>query len=284
MNFKKLIFLIIFLISANYVFAITITANPETIIFKNILPGGYAEQILKIRSDSINPVQITISAPESIKQWFSFEPKSASVSKEHPAEFKIILQPASNTTLGNYETYLIINTISSGNKVTSSMTTAIDIRTTIEITDTEIIQANIQDISLKDTEIGIPIKVLIEVKNEGNIELPLFTKIDVLDQDKVILTSLNTPEISILPSSIKIIGKYTAQIQVYSNEMLVGKQTLSFNVVKKGALPKEEIILQEPKEKPIPLSTSMIILIIWALILIFVVYAIKDNKPKNRKK
>lgn len=292
MKYRFKILLIVFLVSLSSIgFAITVTTDSDEIVFEDVLAGGYAEETVEIRSDTAEPTEIVISAPEFIKDWFSFEPNTMPVSLGVPAKFKIMLHPPSNITKGNYESYLVINTISKGNEVTTSMATAMDIKTKIEITDKEIMQAVIDDFSIEKVKIGDPIEALITIENKGNIELPLSIHIDILDNDNIINpTNINS---KLLPSAIEIIkasipndlsiGEYTAQIQVFSENMLIGKQILYFNVVEKVIEEPKETIVIKQDELAIPLSTNVFIFLLWLVILIFVFVKVKNIKKKGKK-
>ncbi|MBW2966203.1 hypothetical protein KY342_03820, partial [Candidatus Woesearchaeota archaeon] len=250
MVLRKFVFLVLIILLTTNVYAVTITTEPSELIFENVFINGYAEQIVKISSDRSEPVQVSLSATEPISSWVSFEPEAASVSKDYPAEFKVIVKPVS-AQLGIYQGYMIINTVSEGNKFTTAVTTAFDVSTMVELTNKEIIQAVIKDIDIK-AEQNSPIKVLVEVQNQGNVEITPFFQMDVLNLDKSqVLESGVTEKNRILPSSTYVIeldvlnnlalGSYWAEITLFlEDNWISGKQLIRFNVVEPGMVSLEE--------------------------------------------
>ena len=287
----KLIFLLLFVLLTIEVSAFTIRTEPDELVFADVLNNGYAEKKIKIFSDSLEQVQLSFSATEPIKRWVEFSPAAASISKDSPVELKVILKP-SDAPLGIYQGYIVINTLSGGNEITTSLVTSITIETTVEITDQEIVQAVVQDVMIKDIEINSPIKALVTVQNKGNVALSPFCQMDILNSDKTqILKSAVSEKKAILPSSTDVIelnvpnnlplGTYWAEITTSLEDGIVGKRMIKFEIVEKGAVPAEE----EPavfKEEPITLGVSWIVILMWVLVLAFVVWTIAKHKPKKK--
>ena len=229
---------------------------------KLILYQQYSEKIIKVSSDRIEPVQVTLSATEPINSWLSFEPATFPINRDTTAEFNVIIEP-SNAPLGLYQGYIIINTISEGNELTTAVVTSLDLETTIKITDQEITQAVIKDVVIQNIEQNNPIKVSVILENQGNIMISPFFQINILNSDKSqILKSAVSKEKTILPSvtdSIELempndlgLGAYWAQITVFLEDgWITGKQLIKFNIVEPGALPSEEKPLPIFKKEPV---------------------------------
>ena len=292
--FKTMIIGIILISLSSITYGITITTEPNELSFENVLNNGYAEKTIKIMSDSSEPLQLTLSAVDPIKEWLSFEPSSALVSADSPAEIKIIVEPV-NAELGIYQGYIIINTVSTGNKLTTSIATAIDLKTTVEITDQQIMQAVINDMVIKNTELNAPIKASVTVQNQGNIAITPFFQIDILDANKEeTLKSSISDKKTILPSSTDVIeldienelglGQYWAKATLFlEDNWILGQRFIKFNIIEKGTLPIEEEPTIKVYPTAIPLSTSWIIIVMWILILVFIGWKIKTNKPNKKK-
>lgn len=288
---KYFILAAIFILLAATVSAVTIT--PDELSLEDVLNDGYAEEVIEVSSDS--PVEISLSATEPIDSWISFEPISASASKDFPAKFKVIIRP-SGARLGIYQGYIIINTASSGNEITSSIPSATSLETTIEITDQEIIQAAVEAIIIKDVEQGSPIKVSVTVQNQGNIVVSPFFRFDTIDENKnQTLKSLISDEKAVFPSRTDIIeldvtndlalGPYLAQITILlGEEWIIGKRSIKFNVVEPGTLhSEEEIPVISKREKPVPLSASGIVLFVWFILLLVVVRVITKHRMGKKE-
>lgn len=289
---KKIIFLLMFILLSSAISAFNITTDPEELIFEDILDGGYAEKIIKIRSDSGQPAQITISASEPISSWISFEPASASATGDSPAEFKIIVKP-SGSALGTYQGYLIISTFATGNEITGAVSSTKTVNMVIELTDQQIMQAGVKDVVIGDTEENSPIKALVRVQNQGNIALTPLFQLDILDVSRSqVLKSADSGKKTILPYSTDVIevdlpndlplGSYWAQVTTtLGDRWIIGKRLIKFNVVEMGTLQEEEkpIVLEA---ELMPLSLSWTMLITWVAILLFVMWVIgKKKRIKN---
>ena len=278
--------------------AVTVSANetnitPSELFFDNVLMNGYAEETIRIATDSAETVQITFYASEPIKPWISFEPSFAHLNKNNPVEIKVIVRP-SNNSLGKYQGFILINSLSGKSKITSATITSLTIETTVKLTDKEITQAIIDDIIVKDVEKNNPIKVSVKIKNQGNIGISPYFNIDLLNLDKgKVLESATSKKISILPFASDIIkldlennlnlGIYWARVNVLSEEELfIGKQLIKFNVVKPGTLPLEEEIIVF-KEEPVPLGMSGIFIVVGFVILLLIIRQIvkKDDKEEE---
>jgi hypothetical protein len=288
MRFKILAFLVFILLTAT-VSAVMI--EQKELNFENILQYGHAEKIVKISSDRTEPVQITLSATEPIKEWISFDPASAHVNLGAPAEFKVIVEPL-DASLGVYQGYVIVHVLSSGNALTTTVATATDIKTTVGITDEEITQSNVEEVIVKDFEVGNPLKISILIENKGNMPVLPYFEMNILDINKEnVLQTFVSEEKTLNPASLGLIeeeisnelsiGKYYADIAVKANGMILREHLLSFFVVEPGKIPVEESPHIQIQPAPIPLSSGWIVIAAWAVLLILVVWVIKKEKKKR---
>ncbi|MBD3355145.1 hypothetical protein GF361_04120 [Candidatus Woesearchaeota archaeon] len=285
---KPSICLIIFILLVSTVSAVTI--EPSELEFENVL--DYAEKTITISSEK--SLHISLSATEPFKRWITFSPSSFNINHNSPVDVKVIVQPKNTTKTGAYQGFIVVNTISEGNEMTSSVSTAFDLRITIELTNEKITQANVKNLYVEDIEINNPVKTSIKVQNQGNIELKSFFTIEILDTSNNTIKSAQSEKTSILPLSTETleleipnnfdIGKYYANINVYAGEMLLRKHILSFKILEKGTLPakKESVIIVHPEK--IPLSTGPLIILVWIIILLFVIYKISKFKHNKKKK
>lgn len=289
---KKLILLVLLILLTMAVSAITITTEPEELIFEDVLPEGYAEKTIEIKSDGPDPVQISLSATDLIRDWVSFEPASAFVSNNPPAEFKIVVEPSS-ADIGIYEGYIIINALSTGNEITSAVLSAISLKVRIEVTEEEITQANIRDVVIKNTKKNSPIEVMVTIENQGNKEISPFFKIDILDANKsMVIKSKESIKKRLFPFSTDVIRldidndlsleEYWAEVVIYlEDDWVLGKRLIKFSVVEKEA----KYFVEKPavfKDEPIPLGVNWVMILALVFILIFVVLKIKNNKSPDK--
>ncbi len=292
---KRIPFLVLLILLSSYAYAVNIITEPEELIFENVLNNGYAEKILKVKSDSPEPTEVVISTSDLIHPWIKSEPRSAYVTNSSFTEFKVMIRPT-EAFLGVYEGFLIINAFPSGNQITSVVSSAKTLKTTVEVTDQEIMQAEIEDVSVPATEEKSPIRASVTVQNQGNIAISPLFKINVLDASKnQILKSDNSEKRTLLPYSTDIIelsmpndlplGTYWAKVTTYLDDSWVlSKRLIRFDVVEQGTLPiKKPVILET---EVIPLSSSWSILLMWFAILVFIIWVIarKRSFEKDWKK
>lgn len=257
------------------------------VFFENVLNGGYSEKIIKITTEGSEPVQIILSSTEPIKSWISIEPISIYATNNSPAEFKVIVRPV-NALPGKHVGYIIIETISTGSKITGAISTSNVLKTTIEITNKEIKQVVVKNVTIKNIEEGNLIDILAITKNQGNTEANINMSVNILDKNKKEITSQSNHTL-ILPSAISSIntkipnnlkiGQYWANITIFFDGMLLRNEVAPFNVVEKGKMPEQEqaIFIVEP---PVPLALDWITIIMGLIILAAVAFVISGSKKK----
>lgn len=277
-------FLIIVLFTTT-VSAAIITTEPSELFFENVLSNGYAEKIITIESDG--KAECSFSATGIIKDWISFEPETILTTETEPGKVKVIVQPPANTSLGIYEGYIIVDTVSTGSKLTGAMTVSTSLKTRIKITDREIRQAIVKNLTISDTQQGSPIKVLAAVANEGNIKANIEVYAVILDNNQEEVTSRSNLTY-VLPSAISSIdtsipnnleiGEYTADVTILLDGLLLRKDLYPFKIIEKGAVPEEPVIFKE--EPAVPLAANIAIILLWVFIFLFIVW--KVAKPKKK--
>ena len=275
--FKSLIYALIPIFLAVTVSAIVVT--PDELLFENVLNNGYAEKTIKIKSDSQEPIEIRLSATEPLKEWLIFEPVPTSVSRNKPAEFKVILRPT-NARLGTYQGYVIINAVSLGKEITGSIASATSLKTIVDITDQEITQAMIGYIIVGDVEKNKPFEFAVEIKNQGNIGINPFFQLDIMDLNKTkVLKSAKSSNKSMLPFASDVIqldlennldlGVYWARISAFSEEgLFIGQQVIKFGIVEPGTPISEEKIIVFEEE--VPLSFDGLLIIVSFVLMLFI--------------
>jgi len=287
LNRFLLAFLILFVLLTTTVSAVAITIEPSELFFENVLNGGYAEEIIKISSDSSEPAQISLSATGFIKPWIIIEPLTASVNNASPAQFKVSVKPE-NASKGIYEGYIIINAVS-GNKLTGMLTTSAVLITRIKITDREIMQAIVRNLTIPNIEKGSPAKVSATIENMGNIRANIDTYVRILDKDKKIVMTQHHSQHNIFPSAISSLdieipnnletGQYWAEITILFDGMLLRKELSSFDIVEKREQQKEAMVVF--KEEPaVSLAANWPIIAVWVLVLMFIGWKIVKSRKR----
>jgi hypothetical protein len=245
------IFLISFVSSAN------IGISPASTYFKDVLRGGYAEKVVTITIDSVEPTKVSLAPRGDIAEWLSFKETEFEVSKDKPYYLKIILQPPIDIPNGNYSGFLRITTTSKGSGVAGQATgivnAALDLYLEVDITDVQYSSCRAWNYQAESAEKGDDVLFKLNIYNEGNVRLSPTIKIDVWNQERTeIVKQLEFSEEIVIPTTEKEliinmdssdlkIGQYWVEItsvECYSSE------TLTFDVLEEGALKAQGVLLR----------------------------------------
>jgi hypothetical protein len=282
----------VFSLFCSSVFGFSLVSNPEEFFFDDVLVGGYSEQVLIVSTDSVSPVVVSLSASEPFNSWFSFEPVSASVSSSSPVKFKVVVRP-SNILIGTYQGYLVVTSLSAGNEVTSSVSSSLAISASVKVTDEQIMQARVDDVVVKNVEVGSPLRVYVKVQNQGNVGVTPFFTLDISDfnRSKILKSGMSGLE-TILPYSSGALGMdlpldlplgvYWAQVTVLlGKDWVLGKRLVKFSVVEKGSLPVEEKVVSN--RDVVSLGVSWFVLVVWIFVLVFIIWFIARKRFLRKK-
>jgi len=251
----RIVFNIVFLVVALLMLvapglSVTIGVSPGVVNFKNMLRGGYAERTVTITIGTDEPVITEASAKGDIASWINFSSTSFEVSRNSPYKLKITVQPPPDLENGDYTGYIRVITGGLGklgeNQAGSVVRAAVDIVTTVTITDVEVKACRARSFSVNSVEKGDPIEFRLNVMNDGNIKIKPLVTIDIWDQEREnIVKMIEFDDEEILPTTskdLKIsvpsddfdIGQYWADIVV--DECGGAGDTLTFDVMEKGSL------------------------------------------------
>jgi len=187
---KKRLFIIFLLaiISVDLVLAVSIGASPGRINFGGVLQGGYAEQVLKVSTDSEFPVPAVFTVEGDIETWVTFGEEDIILEGNVPNPVKIIVQPPQDTQVGNYTGKIKFQTGSLGNltgRAGGFVQASVTININVEIIGTQIIKCKSGGFSIEDIEIGNPTTITASVINEGNVRIRPEMDIRITDIDRV---------------------------------------------------------------------------------------------------
>ena len=253
-------------------YSVELKIEPAELFFDKVL--DYSEKYFTLTSDEA--VKVSFSTAGPIKSWLSFEPRNSIIAANSQVEIKAIVQPQT-AILGVHEGFIIVNLVPMANEITAISTTT-SLKTKVDITDQRIKQAFVRELSINDIEENEPINVKMEIENKGNVLISPIGKIRILDENKQEINSHDIQESEILPYAIKDIevnidsnlpvGQYWADIGVFSNDLFLSQQTLSFEVLEPGTKKAEP--LPEPEQEIVPLSTGPTIIVLALIILMLI--------------
>ncbi len=244
-----LLIMILMLFSAYIVSAASIGVSPGTVHFKDVLRGGYSEQVVTITAASEESITANVSARGEIKDWLTFSENTFEVSKDKPSRLKIIAKPPVDMKNGDYEGIVRIVMQGFGKLPEGSMASvvkaAVDVKVIVTVTDQEITGCRARNFLVRSAEKGDPVEFMVDVANDGNIRLKPHITIDVWNQeqtemvkaldfdDKEILPTVKDTVLVRVPTNDFDINQYWAEMIV---EECVASDTLTFDVLEKGSL------------------------------------------------
>jgi len=251
-NLMRIVFIGVIIISISVnVGAVGMGVSPGSVSFKNVLRGGYAEKTVMVSTSSDVPIECEVSAEGPFKDWLSYSPgKTFTLSPRSHFRLKIIVQPPDDVPNGVYDGYITVAILPKGGPgagMGAAISAAVSLRSSIEISDLEILHYNVLAVSVKDTEERMPIEFSMDLENDGNVRLYPKIHIDILSEDKSsILKSVDYSEKLLLPTtkeSILItiendlpIGKYFGKVTAYMNNNVIMEKLLGFEVLERGSL------------------------------------------------
>lgn len=244
-----LLIMILMLFSAYIVSAASIGVSPGTVHFKDVLRGGYSEQVVTITAASEESITANVSARGEIKDWLTFSENTFEVSKDKPYRLKIIAKPPVDMKNGDYEGIVRIVMEGFGKLPEGSMASvvkaAVDVKVIVTVTDQEITGCRARNFLVRSAEKGDPVEFMVDVFNDGNVRLRPHITIDVWNQeqtemvkavdfnDEEILPTVKDTVLIRVPTNDFDINQYWVEMIV---EECVASDTLTFDVLEKGSL------------------------------------------------
>lgn len=229
--------------------AASIGVSPGTVHFKDVLRGGYSEQIVTITVASEESIITNVSVRGDVKDWLTFSEETFEVSKNKPYRLNIIAKPPIDVKNGDYKGVVRIIMEGFGKLPEGSMASvvkaAVDVKVIVTVTDQEIMGCRARNFLVRSAEKGDPVEFVVDVFNDGNIRLMPHITIDIWNQeqneivnaidfdDKEILPTVKDTILVRVPTNDFSIDQYWAEMIV---EECVASDTLTFDVLEKGSL------------------------------------------------
>ncbi|MGV8152529.1 MAG: hypothetical protein ACP5OG_05600 [Candidatus Nanoarchaeia archaeon] len=228
--------------------------SPASMIFDNVMRGGYAQKNLVVSLNSDKPLAISIDPKGDIADWINVSDKKFNMTSLRSV--KISVNPPEDIPNGNYTGYLKILTeeFAPGEtgQAVSYVLASLDLALTVIVTDIETRSCLASAYSVESAEKGEDIVFSLNVENLGNTRIKPKVRADIWDQEKIsIVKTVEFSEEEIIPTTQeKLIFKTS------SNDLDIGQywvdisaldcyssQTLTFDVLEEGALKENGVIL-----------------------------------------
>jgi len=248
--------------------------SPAKLNYENILRGGSMPAHFTIFNNADEDIYFNLSVEgEGISEdWFSFEPYSpVRVPAKGNTKVKAIANPPADTPIGVYEATIYI---SSTAKVEGEEGAAVmgvipgmGLKTTIEVTGTQILKGDVREITACDVEKGYPLRIKVLFRNTGNVVAEPEIRASITKDNVSIADSLSSKG-SVKPDETKTVslgwdtkgqetGEYEADISVILGGDTLVEKEMKFNILPVGTLTREGKLLNLSYEGE-PLVGSMV--------------------------
>jgi len=250
--------------------AMSIGAGPSTIDFGRMVRGGYAEQVVTVSTSGEEDLTCTAEFLGDLKDWLNLDKGNKfQVPANSREDLRVILQPPADAVNGRYNGEIYIKAAPTSS-VTSGAGLAVGagiiIKLTTEITGKEDVALTVNGVSIPDTEVGYPVKIVAELFNTGNVKITPKITAAISDTSGNKIVEGEYADTSILPTRIETVpftvssegmtsGQYNADVNVYARDVLVHNQKIGFKVLPKGTLSVNGK-LEELKVSPDTISTG----------------------------
>jgi len=235
--------------------AVNIGVSPASLTFDNMIPGGYSETTLFISTSGDDRLQIGFGISGPIKDWISFNETDFILEPRSTKTVVVYARPPLDAAGGNYSGDIYMRASRYGGVESGGtglgVSGGISVGVTITLTGIRIENYKLVGVSVKDTEIGFPVRFTVDISNIGNIRTKPGIHIEIYDKnEKNMLISSDYADTEILPTkteSVNVevpltdfkVGNYIGKIQVKED-----KQKVIFNVLERGTLALKGILKQ----------------------------------------
>ena len=233
--------------------ALGVAIGPQTLKIEDALRGGVYERVVTVFNPSEPDTAYTIRAEGNAAAWLSFyrwdtEQPIDTFNIPGKSNVTILIKVSVPVDIANdiYTATIYAETapidVSGETGVSAKMQASSQL--TISVTGTQKIEGTVGSITVRDTEVGIPLRFEVNLKNTGNVEVK--PRIDCqISQDDIQIATFTHDTSSVKPGSqenISVewdtsnaqIGDYTADLQVSLNGNILDSRKATFKIVPPG--------------------------------------------------
>ncbi len=220
---------VLFVFSSSY--ALTVSSELR---FTDVLPGGFSEKILEV--NSATPTSVNLAMAGASASWLTASSLQGYATPDYPFKVKLAVRPPADTLPGTYVAYIVADQ-PNDNGVTGYIGPAQTTKVLIEITQTQIIQAQVNNIEVFEQDGKIV--GLADVENTGNLNITPRLSLEV--QDMQLSTDVANVEIlpgrtatieTRLPASSLSSNVYTVKASVYLGNDLLRQESIPVSLGK----------------------------------------------------
>jgi hypothetical protein len=245
--------------------AISLLSYPDNILITNGVRGNEYERQFDVIYSCDTTSLLNFTIPDDTGKWIYLsylENKTAlpdtiivPPTKEESQRISVLarIRLPSDVANGLYKSTIDIELTpersSLGNTTGALVSDVTDIDVSVYVTGAQIIEGTVNFIHIEDTEVGLPVTVVVELRNQGTVVISPEISVDILDNQTLLGnvvnadTSLKVDETKSILTEYNAtpleVGNYTAQVTVKLNESEIASEETLFRVLPYGSLTRQ---------------------------------------------
>ena len=217
-----------------------IWTEPISPDIKNVLVNSKTAYDINIMTDAEHDVKLDFSIAGPIKDWVIVRPETVTISKSEQDVIRLILEPKDIPT-GRYTSQMIMTSISEV-PATTTIAESYAIPLSVQVTDNEIIAAEIEDIEILDMFEGEKFSLKGYLHNTGNTLLQPTISVEIMNSDRSsVITMFEKQENILMAGEMRLteinessglgVGEYFVKVDLKADDVIFKRQFIKFNVV-----------------------------------------------------
>lgn len=230
----------IFVSSSYTVYGASVFLTPSSITLEDVYYYGYAKTNITISTDSESDIACAVTIHGDISDVVSLSDNICVINQDSSITLRMIARPKGKTGMiaGSIRV-----TVLSAEPLTTT-TDYFDMPVIVNSVTRKIIQNEITEVVVSDTEVNVPTDISVSYDNKGNVELYPKTHIEIFSGNKIVdqydfiekVEPLSRKTASYpMPLNLKK-GEYTAKIKIEQEGEIILQREKKFNVYDKDTL------------------------------------------------
>lgn len=249
---KSVVFAVAFLLLSSATIHAGFGISPADFNVDFLQPGStYTKTYLVSRSGDLGAMNILVDTDmEEVNDWLTFTPgKSFTFPKgAKTANFKVTIKVPDTAEYKKYPGTFTLRAVPADAEVRGvTIAQGLQLNSDIEVTEQEIINLSILNISVQDTEIGKPVIISVTGENLGNVDTTPTLKVKIMNLQEELLEEHDVTNLQTIESGVtkKVTGnfktslekgEYYMVVEAFLGEESLREETLVLNMVAKKAL------------------------------------------------
>ncbi len=233
-------FFLLLAIGLREVSAASVFLTPSSMQFEDVYYYGYYEKNITISTDSESDIACAIEIQGDIKDVIILSDNICAINKDSPITVVVTAKPKGK--VGTISGYIRVTVLSAEPLTTT--TDYFDMKVDVNSINRKIIQNEIKDIVVSDTEINAPTDLTVIFDNKGNVELSPKIHIEIFSAGRIVdqydFTETIAPRSErqasfSMPLALQK-GGYTAKIKIEQEGAVIAQKEINFAIYDKNTL------------------------------------------------